>query len=292
MYEAHFSLNERPFSTSPDPRFFYLSPQHKEALAKAAYAINERMGLSVIYGNVGTGKTTVARRIYQQFQDSDEHQVVMLIHPDYPTPNQLLRAIVQEFRIGKTAQAKLDLLNLFKDFLFDKSIKQKKTQVLLIDEAQTMRPPLLELLRQLLNIETSQQKLLQIVLFGQDELGRRLDLKPNLKSRVALYGALSPLAPEDTHSLLKFRFQVAGGNELPFSKEAVDAIFKYSKGLPREIVKLADNALIKAMARDQKSVDKSLIGETAEELRLTEEFEAKPKAVKKHKAPQRKRSKK
>ena len=238
------------------------------------------MGLSVIYGNVGTGKTTVARRIYQQFQDSDKHQVVMLIHPDYPTPNQLLRAIVQEFKIGKTAQAKLDLLNLFKEYLVEQAINQNKTQVLLIDEAQTMRAPLLELLRQLLNIETSQQKLLQIVLFGQDELGRRLDLKPNLKSRVALYGVLSPLGPEDTHSMLDFRYQVAGGKELPFSKDATESIFKYSKGLPREVVKLADNALIKAMARDKKLVDKALIDETAKELRLGEEFELKSKGKK------------
>jgi general secretion pathway protein A len=278
MYEEYFGLNERPYSTSPDPRFFYLSPQHKEALAKAAYAINERMGLSVIYGNVGTGKTTVARRIYQQFQDSQDHQVVMLIHPDYPTPNQLLRAIVQEFKIGKTAQAKLDLLNLFKDYLFERAVNKKETQVLLIDESQTMKPPLLELLRQLLNIETNNQKLLQIVLFGQDELGRRLDLKPNLKSRVALYGVLSPLGLEDTNLMLTFRYQIAGGKELPFSKEAIELIFKYSKGLPREVVKLADNTLIKAMARNKKVIDKSLVDESAKELRLGEEFEIKPKS--------------
>ena len=146
MYLQHFNLAEKPFSTSPDPRFFYLSSQHREALAKTEYAVVEKLGLAVVYGDIGMGKTTVARRLLQKFRDEYHFNAVMLTHPAYPTENQLLRAICQEFRIGRTAKAKLDLLNLFQGYLLEQ-YTQGKTPVLIIDEAQTMRPPLLELLR-------------------------------------------------------------------------------------------------------------------------------------------------
>src|SRR5438132_9240430 len=215
MYLNYFKLLEKPFSTSPDPRFFYLTPQHREAIAKTEYAVSERLGLSVVYGDVGTGKTTISRLLLQKFRDEHNFNAVLLTHPAYPSENQLLRAICQEFRIGKSAKAKLDLLTLFQAYLIAQW-QAGQTPVLIIDEAQTLKPPLLELLRQLLNFETNTEKLLQVVLFGQNELQDRLDRKPNLKSRVAMWGALSTLTLEDMQAMLTFRFQVAGGSTLPF----------------------------------------------------------------------------
>lgn len=265
MYLQHFSLLEKPFSTSPDPRFFYLSPQHREAIAKAEYAVTEKLGLSVIYGDVGTGKTTVSRLLLQKFLDEYKLNAVLLTHPAYPTENQLLRAICQEFRIHRTAKAKLDLLNLFQAYLIDQWQKHK-TPVIIIDEAQTMRPPLLELLRQLLNFETNTEKLIQIVLFGQNEFRDRLERKRNLKSRVAMYGALSTLTPEHAKAMLDFRYKVAGGNSLPFTPPALDAVYQHSKGVPRDTCIMCDNALLKAFLKGTTTVSLDIVDAVSKEL--------------------------
>jgi general secretion pathway protein A len=132
MYLEYYQLVEKPFSTSPDPRYFYLSSQHREAIAKAEYAVTEKLGLAAIYGDVGMGKTTVSRLLLQKFRDEHKFNAVILTHPAYPTENQFLRAICQEFRIGKSAKAKLDLLNLFQGYLIDQW-KQGQTPVLVID---------------------------------------------------------------------------------------------------------------------------------------------------------------
>jgi len=244
MYLEHFHLTEKPFSTSPDPRFFYLSAQHREAIAKTEYAVTERLGLSVVYGDVGTGKTTISRLLLQKFRDEHQFNAVLLTHPSYPSENQLLRAICQEFRIGKSAKAKLDLLTLFQAYLIDEW-KHGHRPVLIIDEAQTLKPPLLELLRQLLNFETNTEKLLQVVLFGQNELRDRLDRKPNLKSRVAMWGALTTLTRDDTEAMLRFRYQVAGGAELPFPPAVLERVYRYARGVPRTTCIICDNAMLK-----------------------------------------------
>ena len=267
MYLEHFKLNEKPFSTSPNPRFFYLSPQHREAIAKAEYAVTEKLGLAAIYGDVGMGKTTVSRLLLQKFRDEHKFNAVILTHPAYPTENQFLRAICQEFRIGKSAKAKLDLLTLFQGYLIEQW-QQGQTPVLIIDEAQTLKPPLLELLRQLLNFETNTEKLLQVVLFGQNELRDRLDHKPNLKSRVAIWGALSTLTPEEARAMLAFRFTIAGGGDLPFEPPTLDAIYRYSSGVPRSACILCDNALLKSFLRKKSIVPRAVVDEVYAEMNM------------------------
>ena len=265
MYLEHFQIVEKPFATSPDPRFFYLSPQHREAIAKAEYAVTEKLGLSAIYGDVGMGKTTGSRLLLQRFRDDHHFNAVILTHPAYPTENQFLRAICQEFRIGRSAKAKLDLLTLFQSYLIEQW-KQGQTPALIIDEAQTLKPPLLELLRQLLNFETNTEKLLQVVLFGQNELRDRLDRKRNLKSRVAMWGTLSPLTLPDMETMLRFRIKVAGGEGLPFSPSALQAVYRYSRGVPRTACIMCDNAMLTAFLRGEPEVSKESVDSVHREM--------------------------
>lgn len=265
MHLQHFRLNEKPFSTSLDPRYFYLSTQHREALAKAEYAVTEKLGLAVVSGDIGMGKTTVSRLLLQKFRDEYQFNAVILTHPAYPTENQLLRAICQEFRIGRSAKAKLDLENLFKSYLIEQW-QTNQTPVLIIDEAQTMRPPLLEQLRQILNFETNKEKLIQVVLFGQIELLDRLTRKPNFKSRVSVYGALTSLTLQDAIDMLSFRYRVAGGTDLPFTPQALEAVYRYAKGVPRAACIICDNALLKTFLRGQTLVSPEIIEEVAAEL--------------------------
>jgi general secretion pathway protein A len=171
-----------------------------------------------------------------------------------------------------------DALDEFQEFLLTEHAKGKTT-ILIIDEAQNLKPSNYETLRQLWNFETNTQKLLQIALFGQNELAARIDRQPELKDRITVFGALTNLTLDDAVALIEFRWKVAGGDRHPFDKGALQAIFKYSKGLPRKISKIADNALIRAMSDDLHSINQDIIDHVASEVRLTEEFEntSKPK---------------
>jgi general secretion pathway protein A len=205
MYETYFSLKERPFSISPDPRFIYLTAQHQEALAKVQYAISQKMGVSAIYGNIGAGKTSLARRLWVLYSDNPQYNFAMIVHPNFPSTFQFVKEIRREFGLDKPPRSLSDALDELQDFLLEEHSKGKTT-VLVIDEAQNLKPSNYETLRQLLNFETNTQKLLQIALFGQNELAVRIDKQPELKDRVTIFGALTPLTFEDAVSLIDFRW--------------------------------------------------------------------------------------
>ncbi len=277
MYEDFFKLNERPFSISPDPRFFYLTAQHREALTNCQYMITNRIGPVYVHGDVGTGKTTIARRLYQQLIDDPKYVVAMIISPNLKSANALLRLIMAEFKV-KTEKKYEDSLRNFGEFLQKKN-SQGITPVLFIDEAQLLRPDMLELIRFLLNFETNTQKLLQIVLFGQNELAFHLESKKELKSRM-YRSALASLTRSDMEKMIEFRFQIAGGDKHPFTADALDELFRLSLGLPREVCKLCDMALLRAFANESKSVDVQIILETANQLAIKEEPEKDTKDAK------------
>ncbi|MBM4466740.1 MAG: hypothetical protein FJ014_14515 [Chloroflexi bacterium] len=252
-YLDHFHLKEEPFSTSPNPRFLYTSPVHHAALQKIRYVVAARKGLGVCFGKPGMGKTTLARLLHQTFLD-DGFQAVFLTNPSFPTPNQLLRAIIQEFQVTRTARSFLDLMNIFKSFLYANAIEQNRTLVVLIDEAQTLRFPLLELLRQVINYESNDQKFLQVVLFAQEEFRAALHRARNLENRVVMSSTLESLSRLDTREMLRFRWEVAGGEAFPFTHEAVEAIYEAAQGVPRSAVILADNALLAAALHRQSTI--------------------------------------
>ncbi len=283
MYEDFFKLNERPFSISPDPRFFYLTAQHREALTNCQYMITNQIGPVYVHGDVGTGKTTIARRLYQQLIDDPKYVVAMIISPNLKSSNALLRLIMAEFKV-KTEKKYEDSLRNFGEFLQKKN-SEGITPVLFIDEAQLLRPDMLELIRFLLNFETNTQKLLQIVLFGQNELAFHLESKKELKSRM-YRSALASLTRNDMEKMIEFRYQVAGGNQHPFTKDALDELFRLSLGLPREVCKMCDMALLRAFANQSIAIDAKIILETAEQLAIKEEAE------KDNKQPQKQAEKK
>ena len=269
MYQTHFGLKELPFRISPDPRFIYLTSQHQEVLAKCQYSVAEKMGIAAIFGTIGSGKTSLARRLWEQYATQPEYTFALLVHPNYPTPFQFLKAILREYGLIKPKRSLEDMVTYFEEFLIEQH-KSGKTPILVIDEAQTLRPPALELLRQLLNFETNTEKLLQIILFGDNDLLLRLDRSPALKDRVTIFGALTSLSRQDSDDLIAFRYRVAGGDSLPFGQDALAAIFKYSQGLPRRICRICDNALIRAFSNKLQTVDEAMITSIAEEIRLNE----------------------
>jgi len=265
MYQALFHLNERPFSISPDPRFLYLAPQHKETLSKCIYMITNKVGPVFVTGPIGSGKTTVGRRLYQQFQDDPTFITAMVIAPNLKTSNAFLRTIMQEFEV-KTARSYDQSLRNFSAFLKAQA-KAGVVPILIVDEAQNLPHDILKLIHFLLNYETNSQKLLQVVLFGQTELAIKIERFAELKSRM-FPSALASLTKDDMAAMIQFRWQVAGGKRHPFSPRAVEEIFKYSLGLPREVCKLCDLALLKAFSENATLVNAEAVRSAAGELRL------------------------
>ena len=260
-YLSYFNLAEEPFSTVPSPRYFFLTPTHGTALEKTAYVVGAKKGLAAVFGDTGTGKSSLARLLHQKFLDSG-FLSTLITNPNYPTPNSFLRTIAQEFGTESTHKSFKGMLDIFKNFLYAHAVENGKTVVLIIDEAQTLTPKLIELLRQLVNFETNDMKLLQLVLFAQEELRDTLSRPKlrNFRSRIAMASTLDKLSRDETGAMLKFRWEVAsGGRQHPFTPDGIEAIFTYSEGMPRETNILADNALLVAYYNKQQQIGPEII---------------------------------
>ena len=261
---SSLGLAEPPFSLSPDPRFFFLSAQHKTALAKITYTAEQRQGLSVVYGDVGVGKTTIARRIHQIYNDNPNIEAAYLPMPIFPSEFQFLKAICSEFGLPpkRSKYAQIELLNTY---LID-VWKLGKTAVLIIDEAQALVGQQFELIRQLLNFESNTQKLIQIIMIGQNELRNKLRLKKPLRSRIATRSTIEPLDLRDSRDMINFRVMVAGRTDALFTEDAIQEIYDYSRGMPRDVCALGLNVLPLALLANVSIVDIDLVQQAIAEL--------------------------
>jgi general secretion pathway protein A len=264
----YFQLNEQPFRIGPDPRFLYLSDQVKEAIAKCEYMARERIGPIYIYGPIGAGKTSVLRRLYERLSQDEKYNLALLISPNVKSSNAFLRMIMESYNV-KTERSYDQSLKNFEGFLV-KEYKANRIPLLLVDEAQNLTRDVLKLIHYLLNFETATTKLLQIVLVGQEELAARIVRYKELASRMFPI-AISAMSPEELEQMIRFRWMVAGGKEMPFAtdgKEIFKTLYAYTKGLPRDTVKVCDELLRDLLVKNKKQATATEVEEIAKELNL------------------------
>jgi general secretion pathway protein A len=266
VYEQFFGLRERPFDLTPNPRFLMLTPGHREALASLVYGLARRNGLTVLIGDAGTGKTTLLRTALER--QTDEPGCVYLNNPTL-SRTEFVEFLGVRFGLPERAQhSKAQFLLEFEQRLRERH-DANQASVLIIDEAQSLPYELLEEVRLLANMETVERKLLTVVLAGQPELGDRLD-EPRLrqlKQRVALRCELQPLTANETASYIKHRVEVAGGvaSEM-FTRDAVVLIHQRTRGIPRSVSVLCDNALVTAFAMGQRPVSRKVVEEVCRDF--------------------------
>jgi type II secretory pathway predicted ATPase ExeA len=265
MFEDFFGFTTRPFGRTPDPSFLFESPQHREALARLEYAVEEK-DLALLVGEIGSGKTTLSRALLDRVGDS--RPVILLINPRL-TPMQLLRACAGGLGI-EPPRGRHELLDKLHAKLFE-LYEAKREPVLLIDEAQLIpSKATFDEIRLLTNFQLDDQNLLSVILIGQPELEARLDRKAYapLRQRIGLRYRLGPLSPEETIDYIEHRIRVAGGRRNPFSLEAMVEIHAVSGGIPRIINTLATTALLDAFGEDAESIDPARIASAAREHRM------------------------
>ena len=269
LYLTHFGLRQEPFNVTPDPGFLYLSASHREAFAQLSYGVKARKGFVVLTGEVGTGKTTLIHALLNEI--NGETQTALLFNT-VASPEDLLRYVCEDFglmEVERDHRGMHDYLTLLNRFLLE-SYRKGHNVALIIDEAQNLSAEVLESIRLLSNFETSRDKLLQIVLVGQPELAVRLNSAElrQLKQRVALRHHLLPLSLAECQEYIRSRLVTAGGELTIFSGKALDAIYRYSSGIPRLVNVLCDNSMLTAYALERREVDAAMIQEVAEDLNL------------------------
>lgn len=265
MFEEFFGLRTKPFGKTPDPSFLYESKQHKEALARLEYAVEEKE-LALLVGDIGSGKTTLSRALIDRVGDS--RPVVLLINPRL-TPNQLLREVARGLGI-EPQRFRNDILDQIHTRLFELH-EEDREPVLMIDEAQLIpTKATFDEIRLLTNFQLDDQNLLSVVLVGQPELDDRLDRAAYapLRQRIGLRYSLGPLSLEETIEYIEHRIRVAGGSRNPFSTKAMTEIHAASRGVPRLINTLATTALLDAFGEDAETIDPSRVAAAAKEHRM------------------------
>jgi general secretion pathway protein A len=270
MYKSFFGLKANPFNVNPDPRFLYVTKHTREALACLSYGVQKRKGFIVLTGEVGTGKTTLLNRLLEWLRGQGVSSA-FIFNPRLSVM-EFLDYTMTDFGIPCESRDKSQVLIRLNQWLLDR-YRMGESAVLIVDEAQDLTSEVLEEIRLLTNLETTTEKLLQIVLSGQPELEQKLrdpSLR-QLRQRITLRCRTHPLTDNDTDAYIKQRIRIAGGNGAPlFTPEAVAAIYKYALGIPRITNLLCDHALISAFVDQKKPVSADLIEEVAREFELHE----------------------
>lgn len=269
MYLSYYNLNEKPFQISTDPKFLWLGEKHKEALAILTYGILDNKGFLLLTGDVGTGKTTIINTLLNNLDDD-----IIAAHVPDPDLEHLdfFNFVANVFSIDKKFSTKGEFLNHLSKFLHDAYSKNKKV-LLIIDEAQRLKPELLEEIRLLSNIERQDTKLLNIFFVGQEEFNKILIEPENraLRQRITINYYIEPLTENETKEYIKHRLNIAGSEKNIFSSSAIREIFFFSKGFPRLINIICDLALLTGYVKEQKTINELIIKECAKELQIPTE---------------------
>ncbi|HEY3449210.1 MAG TPA: AAA family ATPase [Myxococcales bacterium] len=267
-YLEHFGLSQEPFSNAPVSRFYYNSVQHSQALTRLMHAVSYMKGLAVLVGDIGAGKTTLARRLLDSLPEQEYEAALLVIIHSGITASWLLKRIALQMGVERPAEEKLALLSQLYQRLYQIHESGKKA-VVLIDEAQMLQTrELMEEFRGMLNLEVPGHKLLSFVFFGLPDIEQNLKLDPPLAQRVALRYRLEPFSQESTEAYVKHRLRLAGAPRNPFTVEAVHAVHRFSGGTPRIINTVCDNALFEAFVARRDAVDAKLLERVAKDLGL------------------------
>lgn len=270
-YLEHYGFEREPFSNAPDARFYYNSDQHSQALLRLMYAVDSNKGLAVLVGGVGTGKTTLARRMLDNLpEDRYESSLLVMVHSGI-TPEWILTRIALQLGVDDPAGDRLKILKQLYTRLLEIE-EEGRRAVVLIDEAQMLQSrELMEEFRGLLNLEVPGKKLLNIVFFGLTEIEDCLALDEPLAQRVAVKYQLQSMTAETTTSYIKHRLQVAGAGQMLFDDDVIPLVYRYAGGVPRLINTICDNCLFEAYLRKMKMVDSRIAHSVAGDLGLLQQ---------------------
>lgn len=276
-YYRILGFEKEPFSTSPDPEFLYLAQGHQATMTNVLIELRLRRGLSVVLGDIGTGKTTLSRKLIQALRERGDFIVHYVLDPCFENEYEFLYSLVRNFAINvgqyngnlrEPGRASvLDLKEAVEKFLYEKTVIGNKTVVLIIDEAQKLNETSMEMLRVILNYETNDTKLLQLVLFGQLELHSKINKIPNFMDRISFKYALNPLSLSEAREMIQFRIKQANycSHARLFQENAIEMIHEISQGYPRKITMLCHRALKQLVMKRKWAVDEEIVGEIVSE---------------------------
>jgi len=272
MYEKFYGLKCSPFELSPDPRFFFQTESHNEALAALVYGVQSRKGFVVVTGEVGSGKTLLLRYLLE-FIGRNDVAAAFVYNPRLSVP-EFLAYVLTDLRLHPAGRTKSEMLSYLNDYLLVRS-RRGGTTAIIVDEAHLLEWELLEEIRLLTNLETSHHKLVQIVLVGQPELDQKLDSVElrQLKQRISLRRQLKPLNLEQLRGYVHRRLELAGANSHSasiFPGETTEVIYDFSRGIPRVVNNLCENSLVAGYGKQVKQITAEIVREVASDLRLNE----------------------
>ena len=266
MYEEYWKLKEKPFENTPDPRFFYHSPNHQEALMRLYYVIKERKGAGLLTGEYGSGKTVLTRFIIKELsQVNSKYKIALIVNPSLSAED-FLKEIIFQLENREYEGSKLKILHTINDILY-KSMEEEKDVVVIVDEAQVINSQeMFEELRLLLNFQLNNKFLLTLIMVGQPELREKINRLPQLKQRMAISFHLDVLTPEETARYIEHRCKIAGAKKMLFTKDAVGLIAVNSGGIPRRINTYCELALMQGMFDKKDIIDRKTTEEAVEDI--------------------------
>lgn len=259
MYELYWNLKEKPFENTPNPRFFYRSREHEEALSRFIYAVKEKKGLAMFTGEYGSGKTLISMYVLRLLKEGQDFKVVMIVNPKLSFI-EFMREIVYQLKGELPVESsKLDLLHMLRDLIIQNNNSGKHT-VIIIDESQMIQDrDVFEELRLISNLQLEDRFMVTIVFIGQPELREMMDSIPQLKQRLAITHHLGPLGEEETGAYIRHRLNVAGGREDIFTDGAIKLIYKSTGGIPRKINTVCDICLVIGNGEKAERIDENIV---------------------------------